>query len=246
LIGVMTEDFSLYQDLVQFLNNASVAFETLSPRRAIPKKVKVILTSESEAASIRFPDVIAVRSLEGSVVLARALERRGRKDPRLVVGIDPGERIGFAVLSGGEVIFAGRAHSPEGIAEILRAVSAAAGDGILLKIGHGAPTFRNRIISLLRPLGMAILVVDESLTSKRSRRGLDEDAAAHIAAMDGEPLEGPLSSDPTEGEVRDIQRKSRIASGGEVTIDRESARLVGSGALTLREAVDRARARRRS
>jgi hypothetical protein len=245
MIGVMTEDFALYHDLVQFLKRASVRFETLSPRRAVPKKVTVVLTSEAEAAELRFPDVVAVKSLEGSVVLARSIDRRGRGRSGLVVGIDPGERIGFAVLSGGELIFSGRVHSPDGIAELLRAISAATGNGLLIKVGHGAPTVRNRIISLLHPLGAEILVVDESLTSKRSRRGLDEDAAAHIATMHGAHVEGPLSSEPTAGEVRDIQRKSRIASSGEVTIDRQSARMVGTGEISLREAVERARAKKR-
>jgi hypothetical protein len=245
MIGVMTEDFALYHDLVAFLKSAGVGFVALSPRRSIPAKVSVLLTSEKEAAGIRFPHVVAVSSLEGSVLQARSLQRGGPSRRDFVIGIDPGERIGFAVVAGSEVVLSGRAYRPEDIEEIVRVVAAVAGDVLVVKVGHGAPTKRNRIISLLRPLRLKVLVVDESLTTKRSRRGLDEDAAAHIAMLEGEPVEGPLSSEPTPGEVKDIQRKSRIASQGRVTIDRETARLVATGALSLEEAVARAGSRPR-
>jgi hypothetical protein len=43
---------------------------------------------------------------------------------------------------------------------------------------------------------------------------------------------------PTEGELRELQRRSRIKSQGRVTISSEMARRVALGELTLIEAIE--------
>ena len=43
---------------------------------------------------------------------------------------------------------------------------------------------------------------------------------------------------PTEGEVKELQRRSRIKSQGRVTISLDLARKVALGELTLEEAID--------
>jgi hypothetical protein len=42
---------------------------------------------------------------------------------------------------------------------------------------------------------------------------------------------------PTEGEVKDIQRLSRIESGGKITISKELAKKVAKGKLSLKDAM---------
>jgi hypothetical protein len=44
---------------------------------------------------------------------------------------------------------------------------------------------------------------------------------------------------PTEGEVKELQRRSRIKSQGRVTISSDLARKVALGELTLAEAIDK-------
>ena len=44
---------------------------------------------------------------------------------------------------------------------------------------------------------------------------------------------------PTEGEVKELQRRSRIKSQGRVTISSDLARKVALGELTLAEAIEK-------
>jgi len=53
----------------------------------------------------------------------------------------------------------------------------------------------------------------------------------------GQRVEEAPEVEPTAGELRDIQRLSRIESEGSVTISSELASAVAKGDLTLREAV---------
>ncbi len=73
------------------------------------------------------------------------------------------------------------------------------------------------------------------------KRVVAEAAARGIALTPGVPIAasdvGPVR--PTAGELRDIQRKSRMASSGQVTISRILARNVALGRITLDEAVKR-------
>src|SRR5438094_627327 len=73
----------------------------------------------------------------------------------------------------------------------------------------------------------------------------DVDAAIDIAKSSGRRVEPPSEIRPTPGEVREIQRRSRLDSGGVVTISSELAGAVARGDLSLEEAISRARQKER-
>ena len=64
-----------------------------------------------------------------------------------------------------------------------------------------------------------------------------EDAARRIAQTPGHVVRTPLTLHPTPGAIADVQRLSRIGSGGRLTIPRTAAHRVLCGELTLTEAV---------
>ena len=67
----------------------------------------------------------------------------------------------------------------------------------------------------------------------------DHVSAAHaICTKEGVPVTERLQVIPTEGEVREIQRRSRSISEGRLTIPSQIARAVAVGRLTLSEAVE--------
>ena len=59
-----------------------------------------------------------------------------------------------------------------------------------------------------------------------------------IAFTSGEKVEVQPEVCPTPGEVRDIKRLSRIASGGRFTISTETASQVALGKISLADAVE--------
>src|SRR5439155_1713129 len=66
-------------------------------------------------------------------------------------------------------------------------------------------------------------------------------AVVDIARTPGRRVQPPFEIRPTPGEVREIQRRSRLESGGLVTISSELAGAVARGDFSLEEAIARAR-----
>ena len=58
--------------------------------------------------------------------------------------------------------------------------------------------------------------------------------------MGGEKIFQLRKLEPTNGDLKEIQRQSRILSLGELTISTELARMVACGDLSLEDAIKRA------
>ena len=240
---VATEDFRLYHDLIAALRARDLPFRTLRTGDTVPSGTGAILTSPREAPRVRFPRVVACGDVDDGIARAVQLARGMERWRELVIGVDPGARPGVAVVGDGEVLDRRQARSPEEVAGLARGASRNfPADRVRVRVGHGDPTNRNRIVKALAGEGFPVEIVDEKGTTRRTAQP-DLDAAAEIAAR-GTRVEGRHPAEPTPGELREIQRRSRLGSGGEVTITRALAREVALGHLTLAEAVDRHRKRR--
>lgn len=243
MLGLLTTDFRLYHDLVSELKDRDIPFVSLSFTEPVPPKVAVVLTSPGELDNVDFEPRIACENVEDAI--ARALQVLGGKTrfQEVVVGVDPGPRPGVAVLGDGEVIDKRTASSPETVKDILLSVQRNyEGETYTVRIGHGDPTNRNRIINALAETGVRMEIVDERGTTRRDRRRDDArnmESAADIAAGRGVAAESSYEVFPTEGELTNIQRRSRIRSGGKLTISKELAQMVARGELTLLQALER-------
>jgi hypothetical protein len=246
-IAVVTEDFSLYHDLVGRMKRRGIPFASLSPKDPLPSSVGVVLTSPAEAARMTFrPIVVARGDLDDAI--DQALKALGGREPfeRVAIGIDPGRSIGVAVLADGAVV---ATASVEGVDEAVNRVrlflQRHPGRRQVIRIGHGAPTVRNVLIHRLHDLGVPIEIVDEAGTTQVVELP-DVRAAISIAAGRGERVERPPRVAVPRGEVKDLQRLSRMKSGGRFTIPRPLAEKVAVGDLSLDQAVSRYRRDRRA
>ncbi len=241
VLGVMTEDFRLYHDLVEQLKARDIPFVSLSFSRRVPENVGVILTSPKEVDRIPRRPVIAVEDIGTSIARAlQAVEGRTRWE-EVLVGIDPGAEPGVAVVGDGRVLSASQANSPEDVAKIVKdALGAFPSSRRHIRVGHGDRTNRNRILNALAREELLAEIVDEAGTTDRTEEP-DIDAAIKIAFVPGVRANPPYVVDPTPGEVRDIQRRSRVTSEGEVTISKDLAARVARGEITLDEAVQKQR-----
>jgi len=242
LIGILTRDFAVYYDLVKALRERGIPFASLVEGAEVPPNIGVVLTTAAEAPRIPHPRVITYSTTADTLEAAlRALTGKDRYR-RVTVGIDPGERPGIAVLGDGQVLATRHADRPEAVPELVaRLLSDLSYETVRVRIGHGAPSMRDRIINGLVGLALPLELVDETSTTPLNPKTPSErdiHAAQAIALARGIPLAGEREVVPSEGELRDIQRKSRLASEGEVTISRQLARLVARGEVTLAEAVD--------
>ncbi len=241
VVGILTKDFRLYHDLVAALRAREIPFASLSFAEKIPREVAAVLTSPSEAADVPFPAVVPVESLQDAVAKAVQVLRGHGHWRELVVGVDPGLEPGVAFVGDGEVIDTRVAPSPEAVGDVVRsALLSFPAERVRLRVGHQDPTNRNRVINALAPLGLPVEIVDEKGTTHRSPSP-DADAAVEIARGRGTRAARYYAVEPTPGEVREVQRQSRLSSDGDVTITKDLARRVAKGELTLAAAIARHR-----
>lgn len=245
VIGVLTEDFRLYHDLVAALKARDVSFVSLSFSRRVPENVGAVLTSAAEAPKVRSPHVVAVDELDSAIAKALQLLKGKTEWRELLVGVDPGREPGVAFLGDGDVLDTRLASKPEAVAALIReALRTFPAKEVRVRVGHGDPTNRNRILNSLSADGLRVEIVDETSTTHRTAQP-DLDAAIDIARTPGERVEPPFEIKPTPGEVREIQRRSRLDSGGQVTISSVLAGAVARGEVSLEEAINRQRRRDR-
>jgi hypothetical protein len=245
-LGVQTADFSVYYDLVQALRSRGIPFLPLAAGDEVPIHVAVLVTTAAEAPRATHARVVAFTTPEATLEEALRLLDGHEAFRQCVIGVDPGERPGVAVLADGKVLRLVHAASPEDVRPAVDdALAACPAARFLLRIGDGAPTYRDRILHALAGLDLPVEMVDETRSTPPSgyhgNAERDTVAATHIALTPGEPIApehvGPVV--PTDGELRDIQRKSRLASRGRFTIGRDLALGVALGEMTLEQAVSR-------
>ncbi len=235
-IGLVTEDFRFFHLMVRLLKEREEPFISLGFNDPIPDNVGVIITSNAERDRVRFGTIVSDGDPTIAFKAARSL-LRGKRFTKIVVGIDPGRTPGMAVIGDGRIIDTELVYCPEDVTETLARMTRNLDfDTMLVRVGHGDPTNRNRIINAVWPLADEIEIVDESMTTKHTVTP-DIDAAIMIAFTSGERLEVQPEVCPTPGEVRDIKRLSRIESRGRVTISTELALQVARGKMSLTEAV---------
>lgn len=237
VIGIMTKNFRFFYELVQLMKGRKEQFVALDFGDDIPDTVGVIVTTAEEKHKVRFRKVVAGDQPDLVLNMART-QLRGRECfDLLVVGIDPGMRPGLAIIGDGRVLVAETVGSPEQVADQISHFRKCYRHGrIIARVGHGDRTNRNRVIRSIWNSVDDVEVVDERNTTRRTEEP-DADAAVSIALSSGYRMPFPPEVQPTPGEVKDIQRLSRIESGGRVTISHHLAEAVAKGEITLPQAL---------
>ena len=235
----MTEDFALSYDLMRILKRRGIAFKSLDFRDPMPADVGAVITGEGEGSRVAHPRVVEAGDDREAAVSDAVQLMTGRDTVRvLVVGIDPGERrIGFALLADGTVLEAKQMSTVGEVKEGLDGITDRyASPSYLVRVGHGAPTIRNRIVNAALRRGLRVEIADETSTTRRVDLP-DVEAAITIAGLPGVPVEVPLVVSPSRGELKHLKKRSRELSNGEITISTQLARRVALGDITLSEAI---------
>ncbi len=245
-LGVYTKDFSLYYDLLKVLRKRKIAYVSLSSLNHVPSKIGVILTSNSELHDVKTSKVIAADAydtVEHAVDLAMQMLIGKDLYSKIYIGIDPGDYPGIAVVGDDILLSKTSVDSPEKVlSTVKRILKEYPATQTIIRIGHGSITIRNRIINSLIKLGITIEIVDETKTTpghEISRPKRDSEAAALIAIMKGGRVQSKLELEPTRGEIRNIQEKSRKLTNGRFSISQKSAIDVINGKISLTEAIEK-------
>ena len=244
-IGVFTKDFSLYHDLIRVLRKRNIPYVSLSSINNIPSKIGVVLTSNNELHDFKSAKVIAADAYDTvDHAVDLALQMLIGKDmySKVYIGIDPGDHIGVAIVGDDILLQKTYVENPDKLVSIVkRYLKEYPANYTYIRIGHGSILTRNRIINSLIPLKVPIEIVDETKTSSKKqvkRHKRDSEAAAAIALIHGGKVQKQLPLEPTKGEIRNIQERSRKLTDGRFTISEKTAIDVLNGKISLKEAVE--------
>jgi hypothetical protein len=161
--------------------------------------VKVVITTERESHLIKHERILIFDDESELDTLLNEVKRilQGKEAyEKIIVGIDPGEAIGLAVIADGKVIEESNCFSTHelinSIIKILRNVNFSV-TSVSVKIGNGVPVYKEILENLdyALPPQFALEVVSEAGTNrplnenKRSRKIRHISSAIHIAARTG-------------------------------------------------------------
>lgn len=242
MIAIITKRPRFYYEAARELKGQDIEFLTLALDEEIPSEVGVVLTSSEERGIIDFPKVVGSHNIKSAVGECLRIESGLEGEfENLILGIDPGPKPGFAVLGDGKVVHAESLGSPEEIYEASKKVlNTYFGTKVIFRVGGGGGVYRERILKIIQQdFDYPVEVVDESCTTPIFRTGAsvkDIIAAVNIALERGRFLREKVEVHPTNGEIKNIQRDSRIISG-DITITNKLAMRVASGELDLKEAI---------
>jgi len=195
IIKVATDDGSAYYDIVSRLKKTHLKFSSFPVGQMIGPADGLIITSGAEAAAFG-GNAVAIEDLNEDPVimegqlLSRLVDGQRRN---LLVGIDPGSRMGVAMFYAGRELGALTTNSIEKIADLLVALAKEVPHSSLsVKIGGGEPRSSVRLARMLRETlepSASIEIVDESGTSAGRRGAIgatrDQRAAERIAYRKG-------------------------------------------------------------
>jgi len=195
IIKVATDDGNAYYDIVSRLKRTHLRFSSLSPGQIVDSTKDLVITSRMEISAFG-GSVVTIEDLnedplimEGQL-LSRLLDESRRN---LLIGIDPGSRIGMAMFYGGRELGALTSNSVErSVESLVTLVKEVPHSSLSVKIGGGEPKSSLRLASLLRerlPPSASVEIVDESGTSAGKSGAIgttrDQRAAARIAFRKG-------------------------------------------------------------
>jgi hypothetical protein len=209
IIKVATDDANAYYDIVSRLKRTHLRFSSLSPGQVVDSAKDLVITSRAETSAFE-GNTVTIEDLnddplimEGQL-LSRLLDESRRN---LLIGIDPGSRIGMAMFYGGRELGAMTSNSVErSVESLVTLVKEVSHTSLSVKIGGGEPKSSLRLASLLRerlPPSASLEIVDESGTSAGGSGAIgatrDQRAAARIAFRKGIQFSDPVRSRRSHG-----------------------------------------------
>ena len=190
-VAVATISGKAYFLIVNKLRERNIAFISLIPGEPVPTEVKVVITTYQEKHRINHEKILVYDGeTDSDTVVNEVMKILQGKEvyEKIVIGIDPGEVLGLAVIADGKVFETENCFS---IQEVLNKIRNTIKNvdfsltAVSIKIGKGVPAYKDLLeaFDLALPLEVVLEVVSEAGTNRalnenKHRRGLRDIASA--------------------------------------------------------------------
>jgi hypothetical protein len=201
-IAVATVSGKAYYLIVNELKKKNVPFISLTPSDSVPVDVRVVITTKEEQHLISHEKILAYTDgVEPEALINEALQVVHGKEfyERIVIGVDPGEVFGLAVLADGKVVETENCFSVEEtldrIKSVLRSLEKTPVNSLWIKVGDGVPECKEKLLRALDSALPSRVILesvgeagtDRYLNENEHRRGLrDIVSAIRIAGRNGQ------------------------------------------------------------
>lgn len=208
-IALATVSGKAYYLIVNELKRRDVPFVSLTPYDHVPIDIKVVITTEKERPLIIHNNIITFREgTDPQALVNQALRQIEGKNSynKIVIGVDPGEILGLAVLADGKIIKTENCFSiNETIAEIENIVKNLEDSETLkitVKVGDGVPEYKEKLLNALDERlssniefeSVSEAGTDRYISEAKHRRGLrDIVSAIKIARRNGQKFVRKIS-----------------------------------------------------
>jgi hypothetical protein len=196
-VAVATASGKAYFLLINELKNRNIQFISAIPGETLPAEAKVVITTKNEMLLVENKRVLVFEpETEPSHIVDQAVRILGGKEDyeRIVVGIDPGDVFGLAVVADGRVTETrncfDRAEVTNFVKGLVKNVDFER-TAVTIKIGNGVPAHVDLLKDMNSELALEVTleVVDEAGTNRPfidHRRGLrDIISATRISGRSG-------------------------------------------------------------
>ena len=198
-VAVATVSGKTYFFIVNELRERNMDFLSLVPGAPVPAEAKAVITTEKEKHLINHERILVYTEKAGPITVVNEAVKvlQGKESyEKIVVGIDPGEVFGLAVIADGKVTETGNCYSVQEVLDRIKSVIknfAVFSTVFSVKIGNGIPAYKTILETLdaMLPPEVVLEVVSEAGTDrhideKKHRRGLrDIVSAIRIAGRVG-------------------------------------------------------------
>jgi hypothetical protein len=198
-VAVATVQGKAYFLIVNKLKERGIPFISLVPGETVPTEVKAVITTEKEKHRINHEKTLVFGSETEADTLANEVLKiiQGKEAyEKIVIGVDPGEVFGLAVIADGKINETGNCFSTQEVLNKIRDITKnmdVSSTVVTIKIGNGVPAYKELVETLdaALPPQVVLEVVSEAGTNRplshnKHRRGLRDIASAiRIAGRTG-------------------------------------------------------------
>jgi hypothetical protein len=189
-VAIATVHGKAYFLIVNGLREQKIPFISLIPGEPVPPWVRVVITTEQEKGLVKHEKVLVFSSeteLDDLINEVKRLLLGKEVFERIVLGVDPGESTGLAVLADGKIIEEGNCYSTQevinNVSKMLRNVNFSR-TAASIKIGNGVPDYRELLEALDKalPPEVTLEVVSEAGTNKSLKENGHSREIRHISS----------------------------------------------------------------